>query len=110
TVCEWVPTWKWMGRVSRKICVEYGSIAPPCKAPRTGAEVKKWGIHGTTTKAIPTGHPRPQAQRRHEDPIAAILGVEPGKVLYRGKVADVERRATEGFLRGRTRLDGMAEH
>ena len=30
-----VPTWKWMERVSRKICVEYGSIASTCKAPRT---------------------------------------------------------------------------
>jgi DUF917 family protein len=84
-----VPTWKWMERVSRKICVEYGSIASTCKAPRTGAEVKKWGIHGTTTKAIAIGHAVREAQRRHEDPIAAILGVEPGKVLYRGKVADV---------------------
>ena len=56
------------------------------------------------------GHAVREAQRKHEDPIAAILGVEPGKILYRGKVADVERRATEGFLRGRTRLDGMDEH
>jgi hypothetical protein len=96
-----------MERVSRKICAEYGSIASTCKAPRTGAEVKKWGIHGTTTKAIAIGHAVREAQRRHEDPVAAILKVEPGKVLFRGKVVDVERRATEGFLRGRTRFDGM---
>ena len=55
------------------------------------------------------GHAVREAQRRHEDPIAAILAVEPGKLLYRGKVVDVERRATEGFLRGRTRFDGMDE-
>src|SRR5207248_1354625 len=47
--------------------------------------------------------------RKHEDPVAAILSVEPGKVLFKGKVADIERRATEGFLRGRTRFDGMDE-
>jgi DUF917 family protein len=48
---------------------------------------------------------------RHDDtdPVEAILSVEPGKVLYKGKVVDVERRATEGFLRGRTRFDGMDE-
>src|SRR5512133_60879 len=107
SVVEKVPTWKWMERVSRKICAEYGSIASTCKAPRTGAEVKKWGIHGTTTKAIAIGQAVREAQRKHEDPIAAILRVEPGKILYRGKVVDVERRATEGFLRGRTRFDGM---
>lgn len=106
SVVQKVPTWKWMERVSRKICVEYGSIASTCKAPRTGAEVKRWGIHGTTTKAIAIGHAVREAQRHHEDPIAAILSVEPGKILYRGKVVDVERRATEGFLRGRTRFDG----
>jgi uncharacterized protein len=106
-VVQKVPTWKWMERVSRKICVEYGSIASTCKAPRTGAEVKRWGIHGTTTKAIKIGDAVRAAQRRHGDPIAAILSVEPGKLLYRGKVIDVERRATEGFLRGRTRFDGM---
>jgi uncharacterized protein len=109
SVVEKVPTWKWMERVSRKICVEYGSIASTCKAPRTGREVKDWCIHGTTTKAIKIGHAVREAQRRHEDPIAAILSVEPGKVLYRGKVMDVERRATEGFLRGRTRFDGIDE-
>lgn len=105
-----VPTWKWMERVSRKICAEYGSIASTCKAPRTGAEVKKWGIHGTTTKAIAIGAAVREAQRKHEDPVAAILSVEPGKLLYKGKVMDVERRATEGFLRGRLRFDGTDEY
>jgi DUF917 family protein len=93
--------------VARKICVEYGSVAATCQPPRTGAEVKKWGIHGTTTKAIAIGQAVREAQRRHEDPIAAILSVEPGKLLYKGKVLDVARRATEGFLRGVLRLDGL---
>jgi uncharacterized protein len=108
-VVDKVPTWKWMERVSRKICAEYGSIASTCKAPRTGREVKEWGIHGTTTKAIEIGGAVREAQRVHGDPIAAILSVEGGKVLYQGKVSDVERRATEGFLRGRTRFEGSGD-
>jgi DUF917 family protein len=107
SVVQRVPSWKWMERVSRKICVEYGSIASTCKAPRSGREVKDWSIHGTTTKAITIGTAVREAQLRHEDPVEAILSVEPGKVLYRGKVIDVERRATEGFLRGRARFDGL---
>lgn len=106
SIVEKVPSWKWMERVSRRICVEYGSIASTCKAPRTGAEVKQWCIHGTTTKAIKIGAAVRKAQKEHQDPIAAILAVEPGKVLYKGKVVDVDRRATEGFLRGRTRFEG----
>ena len=102
-----VPTWKWAERVARKICVEYGSVAATCQPPRTGAEVKQWGIHGTATKAMAIGSAVREAQRRHDDPIAAILSVEPGKLLYKGKVLDVARRATEGFLRGVLRLDGL---
>jgi uncharacterized protein len=107
SIVDKVPTWKWTERVARKICVEYGSVAATCQPPRTGAEVKQWGIHGTTTKAMAIGRAVREAQRRHEDPVAAILAVEPGKLLYKGKVIDVERRATEGFLRGVVRFDGM---
>jgi DUF917 family protein len=107
TIVHKVPTWKWTERVARKVCVEYGSVAATCQPPRTGAEVKKWGIHGTTTKAIAIGRAVREAQRRHDDPVAAILAVEPGKLLYQGKVMDVERRVTEGYLRGVARLDGV---
>jgi len=104
-----VPTWKWMERASRKICTEMGSIASTCKAPRTGAEVKQWGIHFTTTKAIGIGHRVREAQRLHEDPIAAVLDEADGKLLFRGKGVDVARRTTEGFLRGRAGIDGLDE-
>jgi uncharacterized protein len=104
-----VPSWKWMERVSRKICVEMGSIASTCKAPRTGAEVKEWGIHFTTTKAIGIGRRVREAQRRHEDPVAAILEEGRGKLLFRGKVVDVARRTTEGYLRGRAAVEGLDE-
>jgi DUF917 family protein len=105
-----VASWKWMERVSRKICAEFGSIAATCKAPRRGSEVKEWAIRGTTSKAIRLGHAVLEANRRHDDPIAAILAVEPGKRLFTGKVVEVERRTTEGFLRGRTTVDGLGDH
>src|SRR6202023_2309626 len=102
-----VPSWKWMERVSRKICVEMGSIASTCKAPRTGAEVKEWGIHFTTSKAIGIGARVRAARRDHTDPIAAVLEEACGKVLFRGKVVDVARRTTEGFLRGTATVEGL---
>jgi uncharacterized protein len=102
-----VPNWKWMERASRKICVEMGSIASTCKAPRTGAEIKEWGIHFTTSKAIGIGRRVRAAQRRHEDPVDAILDEAKGKLMFRGKVVDVARRTTEGFLRGRAAIEGL---
>ena len=102
-----VPSWKWMERASRKICVEMGSIASTCKAPRTGAEVKEWGIHFTVSKAIRIGRLVREAQRQHTDPVAAILDEAQGKMLFRGKVVDVARRTTEGFLRGSVAIEGL---
>src|SRR6516165_9745670 len=102
-----VPSWQWMERVSRKICVEMGSVASTCKAPRTGREVKDWGIHFTMSKAIGIGLRVREAQRRHDDPIAAILDEGLGKLLFHGKVVDVARRTTEGYLRGRVTIEGL---
>lgn len=102
-----VPSWKWVERVTRKICVEMGSIASTCKAPRTGREVKDWGIHFTTSKAIRIGHLVREANRCHDDPVAAILAGEGGKLLFTGKIVDLARRTTEGFLRGRARVNGV---
>ncbi|MGH7047380.1 MAG: DUF917 domain-containing protein [Stellaceae bacterium] len=104
-----VPDWRWMERASRRICVEMGSIASTCKAPRTGAEIKEWGIHFTVSKAIGIGRRVRDAQRRHDDPIAAVLDEAAGKKLFRGKVVDVARRTTEGYLRGRVVIDGLDE-
>jgi len=102
-----VPTWKWMERISRKICVEVGSIASTCKAPRSGKEVKDWGILYSTSKAIRIGNAVLRARKAHDDPIAAVLELEQGRQIFKGKIADVQRRTTEGFLRGKTMLDGL---
>ena len=49
------PSWKWMERISRKVCTEVGSTSATCKAPRTGQEVKEWGVLHTVTKATRLG-------------------------------------------------------
>ncbi len=100
-------SWKWMERLSRKICTEVGSVAATCKAPRTGLEVKTWGILHSTSRAIGLGEVVRSARRRHQDPVAALLSAEDGKSLFRGKVRDVKRRTTEGFLRGAAEIEGL---
>lgn len=104
-----VASWKWMERISRKVCTEVGSLAATCKAPRTGREVKDWGILHTVTQAVRLGRAVLAARARKEDPVAAVLALEDGRLLFRGKVVDVDRRATEGFLRGTARMEGLEE-
>jgi len=102
-----VVSWKWMERISRKVCAEVGSLAATCKAPRTGREVKEWGILHTVTQAIGLGRAVLGARARKEDPVAAVLEHAGGLLLFSGKVVDVARRATEGFLRGTARVEGL---
>jgi DUF917 family protein len=102
-------SWKWMERLSRKACVEVGSIASTCKAPRTGKEVKECGILYSTTKAIRLGETVQSARRQHRDAVQAVIDAEGGRLMFRGKIRDVARRTTEGFLRGTASLDGLDE-
>ena len=103
-------SWRWMERISRKACTEIGSVAATCKAPRSGAEVKKHGILYTTSKAIRLGEAVLEAKRVHSDPIAAVLTASNGKKMFTGKIIDVERKATEGFLRGKATIEGLDEN
>lgn len=98
---------RWMERISRKACAEMGSVASACRAPRTGREIKDHGVLQSTSKAIRIGRVVIDARRRREDAVAAVVEAEQGTLLFRGKVQDVERRTTEGFLRGRARLAGL---
>ncbi len=102
-------SWKWMERLSRTACVAVGSIASTCKAPRTGKEVKECAILHSTTKAIRLGETVQAARRLHRDPIQAVIEAEHGLLVFRGKIRDVARRTTEGFLRGTATLDGLDE-
>lgn len=101
------PTWKWMERVSRSICTEVGSTSATCKAPRTGREVKDWGILNTVTKAISLGQAVLDARAAHNDPVAAVLEHEGGVTLFKGKISDVDRTTTGGFLRGSATIEGL---
>jgi hypothetical protein len=94
-------------RLSRKACNEVGSTAATCKAPRTGREVKDAGILHTVTRAIRLGETVRAARQAHADPVQAVIDAAGGRLLFRGKVQDVERRTTEGFLRGTATLEGL---
>lgn len=100
-------SWRWMERLSRKVCAEVGSLAATCKAPRSGREVKDWGVLHTVTQAIELGRAVLEARARKSDPVAAVVQHGDGMLLFRGKVVDVDRRTTEGFLRGTATVEGL---
>lgn len=100
-------TWHSLERVRRNVCAEFGSVATTCQAPRTGAEIKSHAILRTTSRAIELGCEIRRARVAHEDTVADTIKAADGKLVFRGKVIDVQRRTTEGFLRGTTRFAGL---
>ncbi|MFO1056512.1 MAG: DUF917 domain-containing protein [Dongiaceae bacterium] len=96
----------WTERIGRRVVTEMGAIAATCSAPRTIAEVRAHGILGSVSRAIRLGEAVRAARRRHASPIEAVLAAERGVHLFRGKVADVARHTTGGFVRGRATLEG----
>ena len=105
-----VPSWKWMERASRVLTIETGSMAATCKAPRTGAEVKQHSVLHTMSWAIDIGAIVRRAAERHDDPIEALCARVGARLLFKGKIVDIDRRATDGFLRGNATIDGLDDH
>ena len=103
------PSWKWLEDVSRKICTSFGSTASICLPPCSGRDAKAWGIPHTISTAIRIGTAVRQARRGNHDPVEAILAETCGRLLFRGTVMDVDRKPTDGFLRGVVKIRGTED-
>lgn len=93
-------------RIGRKAVVELGSIAGTCTAPRSGAEVKAHAILRSVSRAIAIGRSILAARSEGRDPVAALVEGSLGRLLFSGKIEDVSRRTSDGFVRGRVTLTG----
>jgi DUF917 family protein len=69
--------------------------------------VRETGIPNTLTLAHRIGRAVVEAQRAGADPIGAVCRAAHGRVLFQGKVTDVDRRVERGYNFGRLRLDGL---
>ena len=98
---------RWSERIARKLCTEAGAMIATCKPPRTARQIHDHAVIGSISRAIRLGAAVIEARRRHLDPVDAVLDAEEGRRLFSGKVIDVERRTTGGFVRGRARIAGF---
>jgi len=100
-------SWHWLERMRRQTCTALGALAATCNPPRTGKEVKEGSHLHTVTQALRIGRTVREARQAHRDPIEALLALEGGRRLFAGKVVDINRRTTGGFLRGTVRIAGL---
>ena len=96
----------WLERILRSVTIDMGGHAGLATAVMDGAFCRKFIIPNTLSLAIRIGRAVLAARKLHEDPGKAIVRQTGGRRYIRGKVVDVERRATRGFAKGRLVIDG----
>ncbi|MFZ5869601.1 MAG: DUF917 domain-containing protein [Actinomycetota bacterium] len=99
--------------LARGVTIRMGGVAHIAEYAMSGADVKRTAVPRTLSLGLTVGRAVREARERHADPVASLrAALAPTlyselRVLFRGKVVDVERRTLEGFARGRARFAGF---
>ncbi len=93
-------------RIARAVCVQMGGSAMVAEAPFTVKQLREVAIPNTMTFAHRIGDAVLTAQAANADPIAAVCEAAQGRVLFVGKITDVDRRFERGYNFGRLTLAG----
>jgi DUF917 family protein len=95
----------WAERLARAAAVEFGGHAAATDYTMTVDQARGATVRGTVSLAIRIG----EAMAAAADPIAALIAATGGVILVSGKVTDVERRTTKGFVRGSVVIEGLGD-
>jgi len=96
----------WAERIGRNLAVSMGATAGLAGFVMTGAQFKAYCVPYTLSLAHTLGQRVLQARRNDEDAPQVIADTLAGRILFRGKIIDVNRRTTKGFARGTLLLQG----
>jgi DUF917 family protein len=99
----------WVETLARANVVAMGAAAGIAMAPMRGSYVKKFAVQSTVTQALSLGTAVLDAQRKNNDPIAAVLAHEGGQLLMTGKIVDLERHLKGGFAVGHINVAGFGD-
>ena len=95
---------QWTERLERAVAVEFGARAASAEYMLTAGQARTATVHGSVSLAIRLGHVVAEAR---DDPLAALVDELGAFRLLDGKVVDVERRTTGGFVRGSATIEGL---
>ena len=97
----------WMERLERSAAVEFGGAGAATEYTMTVAQARDGAtVRDTYSLAIRIGDALSSAVG---DPMGALVEVTGGFPLMSGKITDVERRTTKGFVRGSAVIEGLGE-
>ncbi|WP_109525013.1 DUF917 domain-containing protein [Nocardia aurea] len=95
----------WSERLARAVCVAAGSHALMADYVLTAEQAGGAVIEGTVTRALAVG----RATEGTAEPLEALRRELGAARLITGKLADVERRTTGGFVRGTATIEGIGD-
>jgi uncharacterized protein len=96
----------WMERLERAAAVEFGGAASSTEFTLTAAQARTATVRNSVSLAIRIGGAVLDATGRPVDALIAEIGAFR---LVGGKVADVERHTTSGFVRGSVVIEGLGD-
>ena len=97
---------QWMERLERAAAVEFGGAASSTEFSLTAAQARTATIRDSVSLAIRIGE---AIIRAEGDPVASLIAEIGAYRLVSGKVSDVERHTTTGFVRGSVVVEGLGE-
>jgi DUF917 family protein len=96
----------WMERLERAAAVEFGGAASSTEFSLTAAQARGATVRNSVSLAIRIGTAVAGAE---STPVNALIAALGAFRLVIGKVSDVERRTTSGFVRGSVVVEGLGE-
>ena len=94
-----------MERLERAAAVEFGGAACSTEYTLTAVQAREATVRNSVSLAIRIGEAVSSA---HGSPVDALIAEVGGYRLITGKIVDVERRTTSGFVRGSVVIEGLA--
>jgi DUF917 family protein len=96
----------WMERLARGAAVEFGGAAASTEYTMTAGRARQATVQGSVSLAIRIGEALTSARGGPVDALVAEVGAVR---LVGGKISDVERRTTKGFVRGSVVIEGLGD-
>lgn len=102
-----------MERLARAVTIRLGGVGHIAEYAMTGADVRRTAVPRTISMALALGRAIRVAREEKRSPFEAIADTlaptlySHMRELFVGKIADVERRTTEGFARGRAVVEPL---
>ena len=92
---------------ARSLTIEMGGSAALVMPVMTGTELKATIIRDTLSLAKQIGETVLDSRARSTEPAETVAQLCNGKVLFNGKIIDVDRRTVQGFARGQLKISAF---